>query len=279
MNGYFAALAITIAVSLLVVLIDRVIRPGRRRRYAAQRAARRAAQDAPIPGLAEAAAAEGWRGPLPAADTATDETRTCISKLLLGLHGELNPDRGIRSRARLSEPESYDSLTSMYSPMGLARLTQCYGGDLDGRQFTAGNAFAMSDVEIPSGPPAPLGDELAGAFCTVAVSNRFSAFRIVPDSRRRLLTGRKTADHPALDGQYTLSYAAGPLGAGLLNDGLATHIASRGDWAFALYHGVLICATFQPLRSSQDAKTLAAATVKAAALLPKAPSWPDLGFR
>jgi hypothetical protein len=65
---------------------------------------------------------------------------------------------------------------------------------------------------------------------------------------------------PALAARAVLPDQANPLG-----PRLAAFIASRGDWAFTIHSGPLVCATLERLRSGEQARQLVADTARAVA--------------
>lgn len=114
-----------------------ISRRKRREEIAAEMAARPAAERAPVPGLDQLAALNGWAPVDP--PNLNDEDVGCVCRLTMGTHGVVDPDKKRRQWFRqLFSTVPYSPAFSQYEE---ARLVNCYQGEFDGRAFVVGNAF------------------------------------------------------------------------------------------------------------------------------------------
>jgi hypothetical protein len=145
----------------------------RREEFAAEMAARVAAEDAPVAGLEQSASASGWT-PIDAPDLHADDADGCICRVALGIHAVADADKTRRQRFRqlFLEPSQ---LGPTYSPYEQLRLVHCYQGAAAGRGFVVGNAcydIRFFQGSAGYGGPTPPPEELGAAFCAVHLPAR-----------------------------------------------------------------------------------------------------------
>jgi hypothetical protein len=247
----------------------------RREEFAAEMAARVATQDAPVPGLGQSAAANGW-SPVDAPDLHADDADGCICRVALGIHATQDTDKTRRERfSQLFLDHS--QLGPTYSPYEQLRLVHCYGGGADGQRFVVGTAFY--DIRFFQGPagyggPAPPPEELGAAFCAVQLPTPWPWVQLIPVIKGWLSRSPHGLGYPDLDARYT-AYCPNPDNARrLVSEEMASMVAGRDDWGLTINRRVLACVTRDPLSSGTDAEQLVAATTRMAALLPAGPQLP-----
>lgn len=302
---FITALAVAIALGLLVVAWDMVTRPGRRRKIAAERAAQRALENQPVPGMEQVARDANWHGPvtdpvltpglpydgsLPAGHSLAGQFQARARPVSLAgyaanltwhLHSVLNPDRMLPRHVLTDGNGNPD-----YNPGGAPRLAHCYRADAGGAQYVVGNCFLT--LQVPGGGSAyggPMPDRgyIGSAFCGASLPRAILGHVQVVPRERAVTRGDDTTGFAELDARYR-TFA--PFGAGSrsravraaraalpqqdadpIGPQFAAFIASRADWAFTLHSGLLVCAVLEPLRSGEQARQLVADTARAVALV------------
>jgi hypothetical protein len=306
--AFIVILAAVIVAGLLFAAWDTATRPGRRRKIAAGRAAQRAAEDRPVPGLDDVARGEGWRGPLidplltpglpyggrvpaehplanhPLVGQFTAQARPAslagfAGNLTMHLHSVLNADKTLRSSTTFQS----DGAGPDYCPGGPPRLVHCYRAQVGGSEFVVGNCYLTLEGDSDSyrGVAFDLG-YIGSAFCAASLPQAILGHVQVVPRERAVIRGGNESGFPELDEGYRTFAPFGPgtrsriarAARAMLPDQadplgpqLATFIASRGDWAFTIHSGLLVCATLERLRSGEQARQLVADTARATALI------------
>lgn len=241
----------------------------RRDEFAAQMSARVAAQDIPIAGADQSAAASGWT-PIDAPDLSADQADGCICRVALGVHAVRDTDKTRRQRfGQLFLEKS--QLGPAYGPYEQLHLVNCYRGAAEGRSFIVGNAYY--DIRFFQGPagyggPTPPPEELAAAFCAVYLPAPWPWVQLIPAIRGWLSRGKDGLGYADLDAAYTAYCPNRDVARRIVGPTIASLVASRDDWGVTLNRTVLACVTRDPLSSGRDAEQLVAVTTQMAALLP-----------
>lgn len=305
---FIVILAAVIVAGLLFAAWDTVTRPARRRKLAAERAARRAAEDRPVPGLDQVALDEGWQGPLadplltpglpyggkvpawhPLAShpllgqfTARAEPASVAGfagNLTMHLHSVLNANKTLRSSATLP----FDDAGPESCAGGPPRLVHCYRARAGGTELVVGNCYLTleGDSDNDRAVVFDLG-YIGSAFCAASLPQAILGHVQVVPRERAVIRGGNKSGFPELDEGYRTFAPFGPGArsriaraararlpdqADPLGPRLAAFIASRGDWAFTIHSGLLVCATLERLRSGEQARQLVADTARAVALI------------
>jgi hypothetical protein len=313
---FIIALGGVIVVVLVILALDLVTRPLRRRKIEARRAHQRTVEERPIPGLAAVASQLGWQGPLsdptlipglPFGGTLPpglpfaglrqgDQVKVDADPVSLAgyagnlarnLHWVRDPDRHVRNLTAMVAPDTSIFFGPAECPGQPPRLLHCYRVNVDGTEFVVGNCYLSLGIGTASGYHGPIPDAryLASAFCAASLRDAIAGFIQVVPRPRTLGSGPPgtKSGFPELDQHYVvlsslvttksrsklvrrlqfeLPEQPDPLG-----PQLAVFIAQRDDWAFSLDRGLLVCSTFEPLRSGDEAQRLVTDTVRAVGLV------------
>ena len=201
--------------------------------------------------------------------------------LTLHLHAVLNPDKRIRPVIDFTNP----NLRPDYCPE-VTRLANCYQVQAGGAECVVGNCYLT--LSVPSegsayGGPMPDRGYIGSAFCAASLPRAVLGYVQVLPRERALIRGGNTTGFADLDARYQTFAPFGPgsrsraaraarallppADADPIGPELAAFIASRGDWAFTMQQGMLICATLEPLRNGEQARQLVADTARAVQLI------------
>jgi hypothetical protein len=230
---FILILAGIIVFSLAVLTVDVVTRPRRRRKIEGDRSAEYAAENAPIPGLAEVIVEEGWRGPLadpvltpglpfagilpanhplaggvardqPLANAQPVSPSPYAANLTVRLHSALSPHKWMKGRFRGMDTESVSQPD--YLPVPRPRLVHCYRADVGGVPVVVGNCYLTLDVgDVGTGYRGPMPDlgYIGSAFCAVSLSTAVAGrVQVVPKEKSLFGVGLKSG-FAELDNRYS----------------------------------------------------------------------------
>jgi hypothetical protein len=192
---------------------------------------RRSADEAPVPGLAETAAASGWR---PAAEQPLDRDLTdALHDIALDMHGV---GRGIDNIGQNTN-------------LRVVVLRDAFCFDEAGRTVTAANARAVVDRFAQIG----LGRPMDVALCAVELPTLLRPGVVY--SRRyhlRLHTGTTGSGNPTFDERYVVSGLPASVGGTWLTPQVQQLILAHDDWVLYAAGSTLVCLTKGPFASADD---------------------------
>jgi len=243
----------------------------REKKFAAEVAARIAAQSVPIPALDQVAAFNRWT-PVEA-PTLSEEDIGSICRVAMGTKSVFDPDRSRRQRFRTRFLET--SHTGPVIPYVQARLLHCYEGEHDTRNFVVGNAcFDIDTIRAPAGfngaVAAP--EDLSAAFCAVPVAITVPWVQLIRSLKSWIPGGDSGLGYPDLDARYTAFCGNRDLARRIIDPEVASLVATRDDWGLLVNRSTLVLVAYEPLSTGIDAQELVAAAARIAVRMPSDPS-------